>query len=470
MVKHLQPMKNNGKKSATSPLPVRELYCPSHFGNTYESTLPGEMIALLSEAKFWGYNRFSDWFDTIDLFGVYAKKQSLFNMPEAIWARKFGNFKCAADLGFELGLVVTPNHVFSNQVTPANEAEKTGHFFGQLVCPSKPGVNEMILNNYRNLFRDFSERGLRLGAISGGAYDYGGCACDRCKPWIASFGKLFKQIAELAEEFFGKISVELWGWWWTDDDHRYFTKWADSEAPGFFKTMAFHLPYGVTDYALRPIPKNCAEKAFVHISYGEKSNRDSYSHFGANIAPVRLEKTVKYLVERKAAGFLAYSEGDHDDVNKAILGGLSSGQYATADEALKAYAQRHFGTSPAGWSELLHRMGDFDSIETAKCRELFDRLAKGSAKSWRFQQVEERLKMAEAQREALAEKDWTPKRIAAAKAFVAAKERLYRNVWRLGLQRHIFRFESRMPDWYDEFVKLNGSKKFESAIEKNDQA
>ena len=77
---------------------------------------------------------------------------------------------------------------------------------------------------------------------------------------------------------------------------------------------------------------------------------------------------------------------------------------------------------------------------------------------------------AEAQRAASAEKKWTPKRIAAAKAFVAAKESLYRKVWRLGLQRHIFRFESRMPDWYDEFVKLNGSKKFESAIDKNDQA
>jgi len=456
--------------NSAAPLATRELYCPSHFGNTYEATLTGEMTDLLREAKFWGFNRFSDWFDTIDLYDIYTKKHSLFNMPEAIWERKFSNFKCAGKQGFELGLVVTPNHVFSNQVTPQNEAEKTGHFFGQLVCPSKPGVNEIIINNYRNLFKDFRERGLRLGAISGGAYDYGGCACEKCKPWIVAFGKLFKQIAELAEEFFGSISVELWGWWWTDDDHRDFTKWADAEAPGFFNAMAFHLPYGVTDYALRPIPQNCAEKAFVHIAYGEKSNRDSYSHFGANIAPVRLEKTVKYLFSRGAAGFLAYSEGDHDDINKAILGGLSSGQYATADEALKAYAKRHFGGSPAGWSELLHLMGDFETMETAKCRKLFKKLALGASVTWRFQQVEERLKMAEAQQAALAEKDWTLKRIAAAKAFIAAKERLYRNVWRLGLQRHIFRFESRMPDWYDDFIKMDGSKKFESVIDKNEQA
>lgn len=453
-----------------TPLAVRELYCPSHFGNTYEVTLPGEMTALLAEAKFWGFNRFSDWFDTIDLYNVYEKKHNLFNMPEAIWARKFSNFKCANELGFELGLVVAPNHVFANQVTPENEAEKTGRIFGQLVCPSKPGAIEMILKNYRNLFQDFKERGLRLGSIAGGAYDYGGCTCEKCRPWIVTFGKLFKQIAELAEEFFGSISVELWGWWWTDEDHKEFTKWADAEAPGYFKAMAFHLPYGVTDYLVRPIPGNCAEKAFVHIAYGEKSNRDAYCHFGANIAPVRLEKTVSYLVSRGAAGFLAYSEGDHDDINKTLLAGLSSGQYSSADEVLKAYARRYFGTSPEGWCDLLRLMGDFETIEPVKCKKLLDKLSAGVVNTWRFQQVAERLKMAGAHQAVLAESDWTQKRLAAANAFIAAKERLYRNVWRLGLQRHSFRFENYMPGWYESFIKISGEKKFKSIIDVIEQA
>ncbi len=32
------------------PLRVRELYCPSHFGNTYEVAGSNEMQALLAEA------------------------------------------------------------------------------------------------------------------------------------------------------------------------------------------------------------------------------------------------------------------------------------------------------------------------------------------------------------------------------------------------------------------------------------
>ncbi len=80
--------------NAIRPLRTRELYAPSHFGNTYEATLPGEMTGLLAEAKFWGFNRFCDWFDTIDLYNVYEKRHNLFNMPEAMWARKFA--ACAA--------------------------------------------------------------------------------------------------------------------------------------------------------------------------------------------------------------------------------------------------------------------------------------------------------------------------------------------------------------------------------------
>ena len=32
--------------------------------------------------------------------------------------------------------------------------------------------------------------GVNLTAISSAPYDYGGCACDQCKPWIITFAQL----------------------------------------------------------------------------------------------------------------------------------------------------------------------------------------------------------------------------------------------------------------------------------------
>jgi len=197
-------------------LRVRELYCPSHFGNSYEVAGKEEMRSVLTEARFWGFNRYSDWFDTIDLRNPYEKHDGLFDMPEAVWAQKFSSYAIAASLGFNLGLVVTPNHVFLEQVTPENAAEKVrGRIFGQLVCPSKPGVTEMILQNYRRLFQDFVDRKLRLTSLSAGAYDYGGCNCSSCRPWIVTFGRLTRRIVEVARDFFPDIEAELWGWWWS---------------------------------------------------------------------------------------------------------------------------------------------------------------------------------------------------------------------------------------------------------------
>jgi len=434
---------------------VRELYCPAHFGNSYEVALPLEMTEILKEALFWGFNRYSDWFDTIDLYDVYRKHQGWYNMPEAIWERKFSHFACASRLGFECGLAVTPNHVFSNQVTPDNEATKGKGIFGQLVCPSKPGVVEMVLENYGNLFNDFKQRDIRISSISAYAYDYGGCACEACQPWVVTFGRLFEQIAGLAGDTFGKLEVNPVCWGWSNEDYGTFAQWADKEAKGRFDNIVFGIPSGASDYALQPIPRGARERAFVNIAYGEYSSYDAYGHYGPPIAPSRIEKTVRYLFSRQAQGFMAYSEGICDEINQALLAGLTSGQFGTSDKILTAYAERHLGGSVDGWCRWLRMMGDpftADAIDIKKARPLFDRLKVEAKKGWRLQQLEERLIMAESNATVRARSNWDAERLKAAEAFWASKERLYRNVWRLGLPRHIFRFHSREPEWYQEYV------------------
>lgn len=432
-------------------LRTRELYCPSHFGNYYEVALPHEMHELLAEARSWGVNRFSDWFDTVDLYNVYARRDSRFyNMPEAVWDKKFANFQCAAQAGLELGLTITPNHVFQEQVTPETAAETGGEVFGQLVCPSKPGVTEMILDNYANIFRDLRDRGSRFAAISACPYDYGGCKCAECAPWIVTFGKLTVEIVKLARTFFGDVEANLIGWWWTDADHEQFTAWADREVPGFFNAFANHIQYGQTQYKQRIVPNACAERAFVHIGYGETGGVDVYGHYGPPIGPTRIEKTVAFLRSRKAGGFMAYSEGLCDELNMAVLAGLSSGQFATADDVLGTYVDRYFGGDRSGWVAWLHTMGEVETVDPAQARKAFDRLVKTSRDNWRIRALHEKLKMCEADAIVRSKSEWDAERIRAADAFWLAKERLWRDIWRRGLGRHALKFDWQAPDWARE--------------------
>jgi hypothetical protein len=48
--------------NTSGALAVRTLYCPAHFGNSYESALDGEMQELLHEACVWGFTRYADWY------------------------------------------------------------------------------------------------------------------------------------------------------------------------------------------------------------------------------------------------------------------------------------------------------------------------------------------------------------------------------------------------------------------------
>ena len=51
--------------------PIRECYCPAHFGNAYEAMWPREMAAYLGEMKWWGFNRYGDWITTTDCCDPY---------------------------------------------------------------------------------------------------------------------------------------------------------------------------------------------------------------------------------------------------------------------------------------------------------------------------------------------------------------------------------------------------------------
>ncbi len=353
-----------------APLATRTLYAPGHFGNSYECMGAHECRALLTEARNWGFNEYADWFDTIDCADPF--NDAHYNMGHALWDAKKRNFLIAQSLGLPCVLVITPNHVFLDQVLPDIAATKKDRIFGQLVCPSTDGGRSAILKNYRNWFDDLAKAGVHLRAISACPYDYGGCACDACNPWILTFAKLCKEIHAIAEEYHPGVEMRFIGWWWTPEEHQLFADWVNAEAPGWAKSMALHIPYGKDTVADVPLPDGCARQAFVHIGYAdEASPKDIYGHLGPVIAPERLARTVAAFEKQGCTGWMAYSEGIFDDVNKAILAGLSTHQFADADAVLRTYAATYLDARagmPESWAAWLYQWGRPYAVDTTRRR------------------------------------------------------------------------------------------------------
>ncbi|MBL8029114.1 MAG: hypothetical protein JNL74_22020, partial [Fibrobacteres bacterium] len=405
-----------------------------------------------------------DWFDFADMRNKYDNPSNSFLYPQALWERKISHFQTAMECGFKTNLLVTPNHVYIDQLHAkllANTENK--RFFGQLLCPSIPEAKEIILNNYRNIFTELRENGIHLDSLSGCPFDYGGCGCPECTPWIIAFGKIFISIADIAKEFFPSIDARLAGWWWTADELTMFNKWADKNHPGRFKSFASHIPYGKTKPETPfTFPVNCDPHAFIHIVYSDAVPPDDrYGPWGPVAAPYRMESTVKDLKKEGYTGFMAYTEGLCDDVNKALLGALSSEMASDSHTVLTTYAERYFGAkgnTAREWAHWLSDWGKSFELSIEKSKAVFERLVIGATDSWRLRQFKAKLELFEMHHKVMALTDWNNERINAAQRFFKAREEFQRNVWGLGIVRHGLNQNYHQPSWYSEWAALKKGK------------
>lgn len=437
----------------------RELYAPGHFGNSYEVMGDEEAEDLFAEASWWGFNAYGDWPDAADLRDPDGTGHG-FLLPQALLERKVRNLLLAQRAGLQTDLLLTPNHVWMDQVTPANAAVAVpGKIFGQLVCPSRPDAHRLILDNHERLFARLRAAGVKLSSLTCAPYDYGGCGCPACQPWILTFGRLVRDLVHMAQRHFPGIQARLVGWWWTPEEHIQFNAWADAEAPGLFRSLSRHVPYGATAPGFAgALPAGCASHLFVHIGYPDQRGdpSDCYGPWGPVVAATRIPQTLAGMAASGMDGFVAYSEGAFDDVNKALLAGIASGRFADAEAVLRCYAGRYFGAdapTAAGWAEWLAGWSAPFARDLAAARREFDRLAAGARPSWRLEQFAAKLRLFEANQAVERSTAWDAARHAAAARFTREQERLYRRVWGLGLVRHVLHPRFHPPCWAGELAE-----------------
>ncbi len=442
------------------------LYAPAHFGNSYEVMGRYEMQQLIAEAKHWGFNRYADWFDTVDCSDPFAKHgHAHVQLAEALWARKLANFASAQALGLKCDLVITPNHVFIDQCLPGRLAKQGGRVFGQLVCPSVAEGRAMILKNYENMFADMARKGIRLSAICPCPYDYGGCLCDQCQPWIITFAKLCREIHAVCKKYHPDVKMHMIGWWWKVEEHEKFADWVDTNAPGWVERIYMHIPYGTTTVSSVRLPKGCERAAFVHIGYADQATpRDVYGHLGPVIAAVRLPKTVHSLADQHVSSVMAYSEGVFDDVNKSLLAGIGSGQFADADQVLRSYAKRYFlgdsddSDDAAEWAKWLRQWGIPYQVNTVAAIEQWKSLAPAvMPDNWRLRQWNYKMRMLDLNQQIGTGKTWTPERLALVDRLWKTREQLHSRVWGLGPVRHVLNIRFTSFPWYGEWTRYQAA-------------
>ena len=98
-----------------------------------------------------------------------------------------------------------------------------------------------------------------------------------------------------------------------------------------------------------PVPKGIPIVTFPEISMW---GRDPWGGYGATALPKRFTRLFRQA-ERVTGGFMIYSEGIYEDINKWIVNGLYIDPQADPDELLRSYARYELpGVDPADFVKL----------------------------------------------------------------------------------------------------------------------
>ena len=308
--------------------PVRGIYFATHFHNFYHVAPVEDVQHYIEDLGLWGINSVAVWFDMHEFKG--------FDDPDTIEFRKrIDAFAHAAHrVGMGFAFLVVANEAYNNSPKALRAEPCRSCGYDCLICPSKPGGKEHLLQNFGQLFDWFAT--LHPEYFCVWPYDPGGCGCPLCRPWGANgYLKIAPPVAELARRKMPGAKIIVSTWFFDDTDWK-----------GLEKHFSEIHPWA--DYILsgggvpQRVPGGLPWIGFPEISM---FNMSPWGGFGANPAPARFQQEWDGVKANTSGGY-PYSEGIYEDINKVIFSQFYwSNQPAM--ETVKEYASFEFGPEAA---------------------------------------------------------------------------------------------------------------------------
>ena len=273
-----------------------------------------------------------------------------------------------------------------------NTDRKRGNL-GFNACPEIPGALDAMLALRRDNLKKLD--GTRVGYLCHWSFDEGGCECKKCYPWGGNgMLKLIEKLHEVNRAAHPEAKTIVSTWYFHEDDY-----------DGLWKYLETHdwIDYVLADdngmrYPTYPLKHKLPGKAKL-ITFPEISmwGRGPWGGDGATALPHHLEGLFRQS-EAVSDGFMYYSEGNYEDINKTIVTDLYVTPTATTDDILRRYGSYHFaGTNPndfvrlANLFELNHRVvgmsAEVGAAEKAIAEKMDKAILPGLRKSWRWRLV-----------------------------------------------------------------------------------
>lgn len=316
--------------------PVRAIYFATHFGNWYVNAPVEEVCAYIRKLADRGTNHLMLWLDPSNFHSLHDPA------AQALLARLRRYADTARQAQMRVGLVRVANGYWRNAPVPLRADPRAGRGAIMLsdLCPSLPAARTLLEQSAAEDFQLFEH----LDFLCLWPYDGGGCGCPACQPWASNGFLVSCEIA--ARQFrarFPSGQLILSTWYMSQVEWQAVRARIESRQLDWVDAILaelFHDGYPA-DLLRGDVPRDLPLLGFPEISMEAMT---PWGGCGANPRPAAIEKRWREFGQHVAGGF-PYSEGIHEDVNKAIYEGLYQQRDRAVDDILRGYVAREF--SPA---------------------------------------------------------------------------------------------------------------------------
>jgi hypothetical protein len=244
---------------------------------------------------------------------------------------------------------------------------------GRYVCPSIPEAKRALLEAFDRWFREVPY--YEIYATKSG--DPGGCRCDRCMPWGATYIQLTHEIADILHKYHPKTKViatnqdltnegnlAIFGYLNTRDSSwlhaiRYGPGADEMQTyirgpvnPRWFEYEGFGPLGNYLKYMHRELPRTTTILGFTDVTHWMQSQYGVekpdvalaavYDRRSWNARPRAFHRVSRDIL-RYMDGDLYYSEGQHDEFNKWFWHRLLWNPHLEAEQITREYCRYFFG-------------------------------------------------------------------------------------------------------------------------------
>jgi len=309
-------------------------YWPVHFKNCYQQRDEEFLEDLLEERLLLGS-------DTLWLFFGPDEFESPFgphaNPAAARQLQKLQHLaQRASELGMQVGLVSCVNLVFGDQAKTHPEWQAKAHPQGpwslKLVCAQHAEARQTLAENAVRLFEAFPQATEAVFFL----YDWGGCGCEKCAPWLHTGLELAREQAAAVRKLRPELRV------WIADWHFSEAEVAEvAEKPELIGEFAEGLVCTTRTEQFEAWKKSGFPEGLARLAFVDITMAGGWGLLGVNPLPQRMAEHYRRAQALASDGVTLYSEGIYDELNFVLFSALAWGRAGELEEVLDEWTRFH---------------------------------------------------------------------------------------------------------------------------------